>query len=202
MNEYIYNKLPSDNDIRQEAAERCLDSMFRLAQPSTTLAAVIEASKAENKSDGEPDLVQNRYYLPIEIQKEIADHYMEAYGIASLWPDYFETMRKDIFEGGYRSVQKTDENWAGIEKLGPLHLSKKDKKALEERLDECRRFYKFNGNESSFSWAMFNYSPNSNAEAVQEYWRSHGDPEFVINEDVYSDDYEMADDSDGEAENE
>lgn len=190
MNEYIYNQLDKYEEIRSEAAERCLDAMFRLAQPSTTFAEIREQGKTEGDPREKNEILhQDRYYLPIEIQKEISDHYKDAYGISSQWPDHFDLVKKYIFEGGYKAVPKTEENWAGMEKIGPLELSKKDMEALEKRMDDCRGFYRLNGAENQFAWEMLNYSPNSNPKTVEEYWRSHGKPEFTIDESIYSEDY-------------
>lgn len=182
MNAYIDHKLPTRKEVLKNAFRECLDTMFRLAQPSITLN---ELEYMQHMQDNKKIVYQDRYYLPSEVFDYIKKQFMDAYGIESPWKHHVDTISEYIFDGGHKIVPKTQENPFGVVTLGPLKLSDKDRTALMNRIDDCKKFYKFNNDEMSFSWGLFNSGPSSNAEAVEEYWRNNGHPEFKIDQNIY-----------------
>ena len=56
---------------------------------------------------------------------------------------------------------------------------------VKKMITDIKNFYRFNMKYQTFTFNVMNFSPTSNKETVEEYWRKHGIPEFTINEDKW-----------------
>ena len=52
-------------------------------------------------------------------------------------------------------------------------------------ITDIKNFYRFNMKYQTFTFNVMNFSPTSNKETVEKYWREHGVPDFTINEDKW-----------------
>lgn len=193
MTDAIYYSLPSRNEIMKRAVRECADTMFRLATPSTTLEE-LEKQYSELPPEDKDELLQDRYYLPMELQSEIIDHFLYIYRLENKWSGYQDIIRDFMMnEHMYSKPKSKDENASIDERLGIGRLPSLESvigasasKAVGERFDLCKKEFNRSADESTFRWRIFNISPMSNKERVEEYWRANGQPDFTIDESKYN----------------
>lgn len=167
-------------DILSEAIERCLDEMYRYAQPSITFEELKELSKKEFEETGKPQPVHERYYLSPEEYKVIEEKYLDAYNLIDKFKDHCDLIIRDMKEGcskdkwiegkdgfpghrGYKKVPSLDNE------IGEENLNK-----VIDFIEMRKNFYRINKDEQRFRFSVMNYSPYSNKEAVINYWKSKG----------------------------
>lgn len=186
-------------DIIEKATIECLDEMYRQSQPSITWDEVIEQSK-QNKDRH----IWREHYLPQHLYMKIMEKYMGAYRIRDEWEgnvkiieDYLEKGGiKDKYISAYTDSTGYHPGHRGYEEVESIviQFQKKLKEMNVEggssialtlsdilfaNLKECKEFYKINREEIGFRMDVSNYAPNSNIEAVREFYK---DTDIVINE--------------------
>lgn len=195
--------LNRDNVINQ-AFHDCLKEMFAKAQPSVDYDQLISDFKEGKITEGPKNHIYDRYYLSQEEFSYILDKYVDAYKIASDWPNHFELLENYLHEGGSKDVYKpdwtdTEGNWhpghRDYEKVPSIEKQFRDyfKKVLGENYQDnevftkdlsdmvyetvqnCKNFYSFTREESSFRGGIaLGCSPTSNKQTVIDYWKSQG----------------------------
>lgn len=172
--------------ILERAVEECLDEMYRKSQPSITWEEVLKGHKEGKYSEN--NTVIDQHYLSQDEYTDIKERYMHMYNIHNDWKDSADLMIEYLEKGGTKDKYipaVTDETgyhpgYRGYEKTPKLidalkeFLSEEDaQKATEkvfELMNDCKNFYRGDAEESSFSFTLMNYSPNSCKDKVQEFW--------------------------------
>jgi hypothetical protein len=164
-------------EIMNEAFERCLKEMYANSFPPVDFANLEKMAK-EGKDKPNDQLIMH-YYLSMKEQDFIIDKYLEAYGIKNDFKDhcdvikhYFEEPIKDKYierdgdNPGYRSYEHPEplKNVIGEEAYNKVI----------EYLEMAKNFYRFDREEQSFRFSVFNLGPNSSSERVKEYWKKQG----------------------------
>lgn len=190
------------SEIIDKAIIDCLDEMYRKSQPSITWEEVTAQAK-ENPNRH----IWQEHYLPQHLYLNIQEKYMRMYRLQEEWSSNIEVLENYLKEGGTKDKYIeacTDENgnyhpgYRGYENVPPI--ARQIQTILEEQLEQgtraeslknlivdavmntindCKEFYKFDREELSFRMNVSNYSPNSNIEAVREFYK---DTDIVINE--------------------
>lgn len=177
----------SRENILQEALHKCYVEMYKWAQPSIDLDALIKSGFKDTREDP----LYTRHYLSQNNFKYIRDTYMNAYGITDTWDDTFELLIKQLLEGGieddYKPATEDRPGYRDYKKVLPLKEVITCPGELDTIIDyikKCQNFYKGHCREiNQFSCSIaLGPSPNSVAKRVEEYWHSHGKPEFKIKE--------------------
>lgn len=213
--------------ILDEAFERCMEEMYLKAQPSVSYKKLIEGVKNGTIVDNVETPLYERYYLSHEEFKYILNKYIKAYRIQEEWHSNIELLEKYLNEGGTKDKyieSYTDENgnyhpgYRGFETVKPIkkqiidflqrnitadyninQLSKDITEIVMDNIKDCKEFYIFNREESSFSAGIaLGASPTSNPDSVKKYWKSQGvdinieerNPLLFWEKDYYGDDFE------------
>ena len=186
-------------DIIEKATIDCLDEMYRQSQPSITWDEVVEQSK-QNKDRH----IWREHYLPQHLYMKIMEKYMYAYRIRDEWEGNVRVVEEYLEKGGtkdkyisahtdatgyhpgYRGYEKVESIAVQFQKklkeMNVLHgssiaITLSD--LLFSNIHDCKEFYKFDREEMGFRMDVSNYAPNSNIEAVREFYK---DTDIVINE--------------------
>lgn len=174
-----------------KAYKDCLEECFIRAQPSVHFDDVCNE---ENFFE--------HYYLSKEEFKYVVDKYIKAYHIDSDWNFYSDTIIQYLKTGGYKPGKGYDKHPAFIEYckefLSEDQLTKVSN-ILFTMLEDCQQTHKFDSEEKQFTFSTYlGPSPNSNKEAVIEYWKSKGvdlviedrNPALFWEQDYYGDEFE------------
>lgn len=213
--------------ILERAYHECMKEMYSRAQPSCDYDQLLK--DAADGKIGKEERVYERYYLSQAEFKYVLEKYIQAYNIKRYWDDYIEILRKYLEEGGtkdkyinpytdehgnyhpghrgYESVPKLKEQIKEILKteIGEGNVTDKIRDKITNKvfeiIDNCKTFYKFDSEESSFSASVaLGPSPSSSAERVKEYWKEeHGidleieerNPLLFYEQDMYGDEFEI-----------
>lgn len=215
--------------ILERAYHECMREMYSRAQPSCDYDQLLK--DAADGKIGKEERVYERYYLSQAEFKYILEKYIQAYNIKRYWDDYIEILQKYLAEGGskdkyinsytdehgiyhpgyrgYESVPKLKEQINNILKVAADgcdlalldQIRDKITNKVFEIIDDCKTFYKFDSEESSFSASVaLGASPSSSAERVKEYWKEeHGidieieerNPLLFYEKDKYGDEFEV-----------
>lgn len=196
--------------VIEKAVIDCLDEMYRRSQPSITWEEIQKQAK-EN-----PDRqIWREHYLPQWLYKNIQDKYVRMYRLQEEWISSVELVERYLLEGGTKDKYieaHTDEHGnyhpgcRGYEDIKPIKVQIGDffkshnicpeerevivseiVKMVMESITDCKNFYNHDRDYIQFSFNVSNYSPNSNIEAVREFYK---DTDIVINE------IEMVEDAD------
>ena len=198
------------SEIIDKAIIDCLDEMYRKSQPSITWEEITAQAK-ENPNRH----IWQEHYLPPHLFIDIQEKYMRMYRIKEEWEPNIEVLENYLKEGGTKDKYIeacTDENgnyhpgYRGYEKVAPIKsqiqeiikneigegnvadkIVEKLNNAVINTINDCKEFYKFDRDELNFRMNVSNYSPNSNIEAVREFYK---DTDIVINEIEMDEDYE------------
>lgn len=175
------------DDILNKALHECLVEMYKWAQPSIDLDALIK----DNFKDDKDNPLYQRHYLSQDNFIKIRDRYMDAYGITDDWDDTFELLIKQLNEGGieddYKEATPERPAYRDYKKVLPLKeviTCPGEMNTIIDYIKKCQNFYKghsYETNQFSMSIAL-GASPTCNAKSVKEYWNNHGRPDFKIKE--------------------
>ena len=189
-------------DIVEKAIIECLDEMYRESQPSITWDEIQEQARVNpNRS------IWQEHYLPQWKYKDIQEKYMRLYRINEEWNDNIELLEEYLTKGGTKDkyipeVVDADgfkhPGYRGYEKVEPIKtqiinilneqleigyradtLCDKIVDTVIETIINCKEFYRHDRDEQMFLMNVANYSPNSNIEAVREFYKN---TDIVINE--------------------
>lgn len=187
---YFLDCIPKSETVLEKIIEECLNTMFVLSQPSITLNELRKIGKNMSKEDHEKEPLFERHYLPMKLYSEIIDHYLDVYHLKSEWNEDVNVIKDYLSNGGY-TTQKIDKG--DVYKLEYIKtprledvIGKEHSDKVFELIELCQNFYQFNGDESRLRINVMNYSPCSNKETVEEYWHTHGKPDFKIDDDFYT----------------
>ena len=208
-------------EILKRAYHECLTEMYAKSQPSVDYNQLLEDAK--NGKIGKDDAVYERYYLSHEELKYILKKYTDAYNIKSHWVDDIELLERYIEEGGVKDKYieaHTDEygyhpGYRGYEdvdtlknqiykhlidnKIDDKHLANGIYEVVKETIENCKHYYAFDREESSFQCSVvLGPSPSSNKDAVKAYWKEQGvdieiqerNPLLLWEMDYYGDEFE------------
>ena len=168
-----------------------------------------------------------QHYLSQAEFNHIRQKYIDAYRIKESWTPNIEILEEYLNEGGIKDKYEesyTDDDGIhhtgqrGFEKVKPIkeqireiiineigegNISEKIinriDNAVMNTISDCKNFYKFDREESSFSCSVsLGPSPTSNQNTVQEYWKSKGvdieitdpNPLLIWEMDYYGDEFE------------
>ena len=209
--------------IIKQAYHDCMKEMYFKAQPSVDYDQLLEDVK--NGKIGKDESIYDRYYLSSEEFEYIRNKYIEAYNIKESWKSNIELLEEYLSKGGTKDKYikaHTDEygyhpGYRGYEKVAPLkeqldiilneynlyneNMCDKLYDTIMNTIKNCKDFYKFDREQSSFSIAIaLGASPSSDPEIVKEYWKSQGvnidieirNPLLFWEQDYYGDKFEKA----------
>ena len=191
-------------DILSKAIYECLIECYRWAQPSIDADKLIKENKIQEHPN---DRFFERYYLSHENFKYIQETYVNAYKIKSNWEDHVDLLvkyitSKDSKKDVYIPRDGDKPGYRGYEPIVPLNniilnylrdyiikdkcqISESDSEVLQEHIlhliDTCKKFYNVDPDYNTFLInTALGWSPTSNKEQVEKYWREHGRPDFTI----------------------
>lgn len=168
-------------DILAEAIERCLDEMYRYAQPSITFKEFEELCRKEYEENNHtPQPVYLRYYLSPTEEKVIIEKYIKAYNLENPFKDHCDLIINDMMKGcskdKYIPADGDTPGHRSYEQVPSLdkEIGEENLKKVIDFINMRRDFYHFDRKESTFRFNVSNIAPNSNKEKVIEYWKSKG----------------------------
>ena len=186
-------------DMVERAMNECLDEMYRSSQPRITWKEVINLYN-ENPNRR----IWQEHYLPQWLYTEILERYLKMYRIDNDWRKDVELVESYLSEGGTKDkyIPETIDKdgfrhpgYRGYEDVPPIskqineiitqhygnvepgqeHLVKKITSAVLETIGACKNYFDVNREEIGFRLEISNYSPNSNIEAVREFYKDNPD---------------------------
>ena len=180
MEKYITRRKVLDN-----ACHEIIREMYFRAQPPIDINVYIEQYK-NGTLDKNKDNCYEWHYLPLEIQNQIIEDYINAYG-AQDWLKYSsEFFLNNFKKGGRRTVYKDIFNIGEktrsseeTEKLDEL-IGKENAEKVYKLIDDYLNFYRANYDENLLRSVIFQ-CPTSNPKTVIEKWG----PNFKIDDSVY-----------------
>lgn len=180
-------------DMVEHAIIECLDEMYRKSQPSITWDEIQKLAKENSKRS-----IWREHYLPQWLYKDIQDKYMRLYRIRDEWHNNVELVEEYLNKGGTKNKyipEQIDESgfkhpgYRGYESVKPIKeqvleilnetlevgnrteiLCDKIIDTVMSTITACKEFYCHNRDEQMFLMNVANYSPNSNIEAVREFY--------------------------------
>lgn len=194
-------------DILSKAIYECLVECYRWAQPSINIDELIKNKQIQETAD---DKVIDRYYLSQENFKFIQERFADAYRIKSNWEDHIDLLvtyitSKDSKKDVYIPRDGDSPGYRGYEPIVPLDgvilnylkeyfilkdnnqsdITEKDAKVLQDKIldliSTCKNFFNVDRNYNAFIMnTALGWSPTCNKEKVEEYWHTHGRPDFTI----------------------
>lgn len=162
--------------ILSEAYDRLLRDLYEHSVPKVDFDEMVRMAKNGEEDPKHPFYTQ--HFLPDEIFMDIYGEYEAAYGIKSLWRDYVDTVLEYLKNGGPKHPFKRDEFGFKQYDISPKLedvIGKDNAEKVYSLINNCKDFYKFDGDESTFKFSVFLGSgPTSNKDTVIEYWKSKG----------------------------
>ena len=214
-------------EIIQIAFDDCMREMYAKSQPEADYDNLIQEYK--DGKIGKDERIYDRHYLSQEEFLYIRNKYKEAYNIKSHWKDDIEVLEDYLNKGGlkdkyipekkdpdgfvhpgYRSSEKVpplkdqiDEvitKFCGGKKPDQERLVDNLMKTIMGNISNCKDFYKFDAEESSFDCNIaLGASPSGSMKNVKEWWKENYNVDIEIEErnplllwdqDYYGDDFE------------
>ena len=214
-------------EIIQRAFDDCMREMYAKSQPEADYDNLIQEYK--DGKIGKDERIYDRHYLSQEEFLYIRNKYKEAYNIKSHWKDDIEVLEDYLNKGGLKDKyipEKKDPDgfvhpgYRSSEEVPPLkeqineiitkfHGGKyPDQERLVDNLiktimnniSNCKNFYRFDAEESSFDCNIaLGASPSSSMKNVKEWWKENYNVDIEIEErnplllwdqDYYEDEFE------------
>lgn len=182
------------SDILSEAAERCMQELYSLAQPQVSWEDFIEQNKKYKESGEAGPKPYEFYYLPQSVFEEIVEDYIYAYNMKSHFDDhldiilgYFDHPIVDKYIPG----ENGNPGYRGYEHLTPLDciIGESNLKEVKDYIEKARSFYRFDSELNSFKMTVcLGASPSSNKQAVIDNWKKYRNKDIIIDESVYKED--------------
>lgn len=178
-------KYISRREILGEACDRMIREMYMRAQPSVDINIYIDKFKS-GELDPEKDCVYDWHYLPMEVQSQIVQDYLNAYGANDWLKRACEFLLELFKEGGRRTIYEDIFNTGEAvrsseqtEKLDEL-IGNENAEKVYKLIEDFLGFYRTNMDEHIIRAAIFK-CPTSNPKTVIEKWG----PDFKIDDSVY-----------------
>lgn len=176
MNEHWISR----RDIIAKAQHDLIREMYLRAQPSVD----IDDYDFNALTKEEKEHFQEWYYLPIEIQNQLVDDYLEAYAAEDPMKMWFNWLIERFKEGGHRTVYKeifkpgekvrTGEETEKLDELIGAENAEKVYKLMQDFMG----FYRTNMDEHTIRGAVM-FGPTPTADTVEAHWG------IKVNDDVY-----------------
>lgn len=191
-------------EILGRAVEECLDEMYRASQPSISWHEILEKCKNGEYPKDEP--VVYKHYLSEELLNDIKERYLYGYSITNKWHDHADLVISYLKDGGtkdkwiegdigedgfqfpgHRGYEKTPKLVDALTELIGKENAEIACDKVFELIGYCKDFYRGDREVNQFLMSIFNYSPSSNKERVQEYYPDITiyDVEYDYDEDCY-----------------
>lgn len=160
--------------ILEEATFRCLTEMYAKAQPPCDFMKEFNEAHEAVKNGEEPKKIYDKHYLSSEMYQSITDKYIEAYGIHQEYNEDCEAL-VNFFEKPFIRKPKDEygRDWDTGKSLREI-IGDENYDEVLSFIQRSKNFYRFNREESSFRFTLFDMGPNSNKEAVEKYWKEQG----------------------------
>ena len=190
INDKTYYELLNSKDYMVRCVNECLDKMYTLSEPPITLAQLKETFKDIPKEEQEKEPAYEQHYLPAEVYKAILEHYSDVFGFKPTWDDDVVILSNDLFNGGKKDVYRKDKNgisqkeYEDTPKLRDV-IGEENAEKVKKMITDIKNFYRFNMKYQTFTFNVMSFSPTSDKETVEKYWREHGSPDFTIDEDKW-----------------
>lgn len=169
--------------VISEAYDNMIKEMYRRAQPSIDYT-VYEEKYKNGTLDPNKDFCENWHYLPEQVQRQIVEDYLEAYGANDWLKRACDFLMHCFKNGGHRTVYKdifgTGEKvrtGEETEKLDEL-IGKENAEKVYKLMEDFMGFYRTNLDEHAIRSGIM-YCPTSDADKVEAHWG------IKINDDVY-----------------
>lgn len=195
--------------ILEKAVHDCFKEMYAKSQPSADYDKLVEDYR--NGIIGKDERVYERHYLSKDEFEYIMQKYLDAYNITPHWKDDVEVVEKYLKDGGlkdkyikasgsfdegnYEPGYRSAENVPPLKELIKDYLYKNREKdnfdkmsedisnIVLDTINECKKFYKFDREESSFKFSVcLGASPTCNPETVKKYWKEKDGLDISIEE--------------------
>lgn len=158
------------DEVMWQAIEDTLEEMYQNAYPPVSWKQRMQDAK-EGK-DVDKDLISH-HYLPQSLYEEILQMAEHNYSYEKFFDDYTEHFSDFLLKGGHAH----DIDKGGRDDYKDYSSLKEDigEEAfaiLEKRIKVYKRTFKFDWQRWKFNFTVMNYSPNSNRQAVIDYWKS------------------------------
>lgn len=212
-------------EIIQRAFDDCMREMYAKSQPEADYDNLIQEYK-EGKI-GKDECIYDRHYLSQEEFIYIREKYKEAYNLKSHWKSDIEVLEDYFIKGGLKDKyipEKKDPDgfvhpgYRSSENVKPIRdqifnalsedvssgrrsqLADEITKVVMDNISNCKNFYRFDAEESSFDCNIaLGASPSNSAKNVKEWWKENYNVDIEIEErnplllwemDNYGDDFE------------
>lgn len=199
VNSKTYYELLSSDEFMTRCINECLDKMYQLSEPSITLDELKKQGEKQTSEERKREPMFEQHYLPQEVCAEIVRLYANIFGFNMEWKENIEFLCGNLFNGGRKEVYKEDANgkfrktYEDTPKLADA-IGEENAEKVKTIIEDIKNFYNFNHSYQTFSFNVMNFSPTSNKETVEKYWREHGSPDFTIDEDKWFKEDDVEDD--------
>lgn len=171
--------------IITEACTNMIKEMYRRAQPSVDITLYQECYK-NGILDADKDRCYEWHYLPVQVQQQIIEDYIKAYGANDWLKTACEFLIEVFKDGGRRTAYKdifgTGERVRTSEKTEKLDelIGNENAEKVYKLMNDFMGFYRTNTDEHDIRMTVF-WCPTSNPKTVIEKWG----PDFKVDDSVY-----------------
>ena len=164
-------------DILNEAMDRCLTEMYKRAQPSISWKKIKELTERGVYNVG--NQFMDQHYLSKEEYVDILNEYILAYNIHYPFKEHCDTVYHYLKDGGRKDEIVIEDNLppkrviVDTPKLSDV-IGEENAQSVFELIESCKNYFRGEANETGFRFNVMNYSPSSNKQAVQNYWKGKG----------------------------
>lgn len=194
--------------IFRKAFHDCMKEMYAKSQPEADYDNLLEEFRSGKI--GKDERIYERHYLSMDEFLYIRDKYKDAYNIKTHWIGDVEIVEEYFLNGGLKNSYiptKIDKNgfkhpgYRSAEKVPPLkeqilaimkdfdcsecaaNVGEQIYDVVIENLKNCKDFYKFDREESSFDCSIaLGASPTANPETVKQWWKDNYNVDIEIEE--------------------
>ena len=174
-------------DILNEAYHKCMVEMYKWSQPSIDIDELITSGY----KDDEKSPLYEQHYLSQDNFNYLREVYMNAYGITDEWDNTFNTLIKQLLNGGIEDnyIPRNGDtpgyrDYKNVAALKDVMSNPTDVDIVIEYIKKCQNFFKGHSLETNkFSCSVaLGASPTCNSKAVEDYWHANNRPDFTIKE--------------------
>ena len=164
--------MKSYEEVMWSAVEDTLEEMYQYSFPKVSWKQRMQ--DARDGKDVDKDLISH-HYLPQKLYEDILEMAKHNYSYEPFFQDYIEHFADFLLKGG----RAHDVDKGGKDDYKDYSSLKEDigEEAfaiLEKRIEAYKKTFRFDWQRWKFNFTIMNYSPNSNRQAVIDYWKSQG----------------------------
>lgn len=177
-------KYVTRDKIIKEASFNLLKELYMRAQPPVNIEEYIEKYKTGEFT--KKDRCYEWHYLPAEVETQIIEDYLEAYGANDQFKKWTDFLLDNFKNGGHRTAYKDIFGTGELDRTSeetetlPELIGEENAEKVYKLIEDFRYFYRTNMDEHSIRCVVFQ-GPTSNPETVKEKWGSN----FKIDESFY-----------------